>query len=570
VASPARTFALVVGIAEYDAGAAWELYAPVADAARAVLWLLRRGVPPEQILLLLSPVPPTVADLLASVADGPLPAGAERVKATLADHAGVDGALRRTLKTARGDLLLLFWGGHGAVDQERQQRLFLADATMDDRKNVSLERLLLFLRSSYFEGFPEQLVCVDACASRFDDRSSEMRLPTEEYPDGKDVPGRKQMLLRAASRGQVALESKRQKKGLFSRELLTALDAGPATAWPPDLRAVAVNLKSRFAELARELPSEQLPSLWTYDDDDGTIPWRAPSAARVARPGRDAARLVDRVVQTRVFRKFFESGIRAPERRPHAIIIYGDRGEAHHSLVERVVTECVQKLAEQTLGGGVLPPLRPLPWPSAGTDLEDRKDQLIEGLMRSGSAAAEATEPSPAMLLRDPTVQGHRLVVYHHVWTVDGWTDDDERLLQWYLDDYWTGIPADDATPRPLIFMKMICADELSRVGFRSLMRGSLTPKHSLRASLERLATSADAGCRRVVLDELEPVPFRAVVAWFYEIAVAKWLSESEANNAAESLFAGPGGRRLESLPMSRIEDALGDLIEPRTEQRVS
>src|SRR5687768_16860099 len=55
VASPARTYALVVGIAEYDAGAGWELYAPVADAARAVLWLLRRGVPPEQILLFLSP-----------------------------------------------------------------------------------------------------------------------------------------------------------------------------------------------------------------------------------------------------------------------------------------------------------------------------------------------------------------------------------------------------------------------------------------------------------------------------------------------------------------------------------
>jgi len=108
-------------------------------------------------------------------------------------------------------------------------------------------------------------------SSDADDRSSEMRLPTDAFPDGKDVAGRKQILLRAASRGQVALESKRQKKGLFSRELLAQLDADASAAWPPDMRAVATRLKTRFADLAHELPVEQLPTLWTYEDDDGTI-----------------------------------------------------------------------------------------------------------------------------------------------------------------------------------------------------------------------------------------------------------------------------------------------------------
>lgn len=566
MASPARTYALVVGIAEYDAGAGWELYAPVADAARAVLWLLRRGVPPEQILLFLSPVPPDVTALLASVAEGPLPAGADRVQASLADHAGVDGAVRRTLKSVAGELLVVFWGGHGAVDQERQQRLFLADATLDDRRNVDLERLLLFLRSSYFAGFPQQLVCVDACASRFDDRSSEMRLPTDAFPDGKDVPGRKQILLRAASRGQVALESKRQKKGLFSRELLAQLDADTSEVWPPDMRAVATRLKTRFAELAQELPVEQLPTLWTYEDDDGTI---RGSTGRTGRPGRDAARLVDRVVQTRAFQKFITPGISAPERRPHAIIIYGNRNEAHQSLVERVVTECLQKLVAPS-GGGVLPPLQSLDWPSEGTDLEDRKDQLKEKLKRAGSSPEDNSDASAVGLLSDPSLQGHKLVVFHHAWTVASWTEVDERLLAWYLDEFWTALPADQQAPRPVIFLKMICADELSRVQLGSLLRLSLTPKHRLRASLERLTASAGASCRRIVLDELQPVPFSAVVTWFYDIAVAKWLSDAEANQAAERIFAGPGGRRYDCLPMSKIEQELADLIEPRTEQRVS
>jgi hypothetical protein len=566
LATPARTFALVVGIAEYDAGAGWQLYAPVADAARTVVWLLRRGVPPEQILLFLSPVPPSVVELLASVAEGPLPDGADRVKASLADHSGVDGAIRRTLKSARGDLLVVFWGGHGAVDQERLQRLFLADATEDDRKNVVLDRLLVFLRSSYFAGFPEQIVCVDACASRFDDRASETRLPTDGYPDGKDVPGRNQVVLRAATRGQSALESKRQKKGLFTRELLADLAADADGPWPPDLRSVAARLTERFAELKGELPSEQLPSLWTFNDDDGSLTWRADP--RAGRPGRDAARLVDRVVQTRAFQKFFRDGISTPERRPHAVILFGDVGEAHHSLVERVVTGCVQKIAEQSLGERALPPLQQLPWPASGTDLEDRKEQLHELLLRVGSATPETSEPTSAALLRDPSLEGHRLVVYHHVWTLDGWTDDDERLLEWYLGSYWSDLPADDATPRPLIFMKIVCGDELSRVGLGSLLRMTLTPKHRLRSSLERLG--AGAGCRRIVLDELEPVPFAALQSWFNDMTATKWLSEAEANKAARRIFAGPDGQLRKFLPMSIIEDALGDLIEPRTEQKAS
>ena len=470
------------------------------------------------------------------------PAGADRVKVTLADHAGVDGALRRTLKSVRGDLLVVFWGGHGAVDQERQQRLFLADATIDDRKNVSLERLLLFLRSSYFEDLPEQLVCVDACASRFDDRSSEMRLPTEEYPDGKDVPGRKQVLLRAATRGQVALESKRQKKGLFSRELLAALDADPASAWPPDLRAVAVSLKSRFAELAAELPSEQLPSLWTYDDDDGTIPWRAPSATRVARPGRDAARLrrscrpdarLPKVLRERDPRSGASPTRDHRLRRPRRGASFARRARRHRVRSEARRADTRRRSAASTAAA----PMAFRRHRSRGP--QGPAHRRVDAVRNT---AAETTAPTPAMLLRDPALQGHRLVVYHHVWTVDGWTDDDERLLQWYLDDYWTGIPADDATPRPLIFMKMICADELSRVGFGSLLRGSLTPKHRLRASLEPLrrrrvpavAASCSTSWNQCHSRRWSPGPTRS--PW------RSWLSEAEANTAAESIFAGPGG----------------------------
>jgi hypothetical protein len=63
------------------------------------------------------------------------------------------------------------------------------------------------------------VVCLDACASHFDGRASVMGLPTDGFPDGKDVPGRKQVLLETASLGEVARSSRSARRAIMASRL---------------------------------------------------------------------------------------------------------------------------------------------------------------------------------------------------------------------------------------------------------------------------------------------------------------------------------------------------------------
>jgi Caspase domain len=143
-ADPAQTYALVVAIEKYDAGSAWNLDGPVTDALEFCQWLLARNVPREHIHLLLSPLEENVPAIEES-----------KFEAQPATRSEIDKALT-TLHDTKGDLLALFWAGHGVVNGEKDRRLFYADATSDNKRNLDLDSLLKSLGSSYFAGFPRQ------------------------------------------------------------------------------------------------------------------------------------------------------------------------------------------------------------------------------------------------------------------------------------------------------------------------------------------------------------------------------------------------------------------------------
>lgn len=161
-ASPQRTYAFVVGIERYDAGSAWDLDGPARDAARFTSWLFDRGVPAEQILVFLSPLDEQLPDV-------PLPPG---VTASPARREQVTEALTRTLPGRGGDLLWLFWAGHGVLTRDDHLRLFFADASTDDKRNLDLNSLLTMLRSDLYPRFPRQAGMVDACQTYAGDRKS--------------------------------------------------------------------------------------------------------------------------------------------------------------------------------------------------------------------------------------------------------------------------------------------------------------------------------------------------------------------------------------------------------------
>ncbi|HUK70948.1 MAG TPA: hypothetical protein VLW50_19675, partial [Streptosporangiaceae bacterium] len=119
---PRDTIAVVVGIEEYQVGRAWRLDGPALDACRFARFLTSRGVPANRITLLISPLSENV-DAVKEQSQG--------YSVRAADHATVREVFTQYLPSKTSRLLVLYWGGHGVIEQE-ERRLFYADATRLD------------------------------------------------------------------------------------------------------------------------------------------------------------------------------------------------------------------------------------------------------------------------------------------------------------------------------------------------------------------------------------------------------------------------------------------------------
>jgi hypothetical protein len=333
--SPQRTCALVVGIERYDADRTWDLDGPASDAVRFTSWLLSRGVPADRILVFLSPL----EDKSPSV---PLPPG---VSASPARREPVTSAITRILPEWRGDLLWLFWAGHGVLTRDDRLRLFFADATTDDKRNLDLSSLLTALRSDRYAGFPRQIGVVDACQTYADRLQLATTLPAEALPYGQPLPGREQFFLYAAGPGQVAVNLGSVRAGLFSRAVMAELTGACGDGWPPDMDLVAAGLDRYFSELRAAGRADQTPTSFRWRPWAGgerilgeTVagPAGAAAAARVRPPSGAVLRevveqllninvMTDAVIRASIVRRL-RKGLATtipydPASRPHVVNI---------------------------------------------------------------------------------------------------------------------------------------------------------------------------------------------------------------------------------------------------------
>lgn len=271
VADPQRTHALLVGIERYAGG--WPLDGPSRDVADLHGWLRGHGVPAAQIHVEVAPLPENAARVQALDANaGP------------ATGASVHAALM-TLRAAAGDMLVLFWAGHGAIS-DGAHRLFVADATAAVKRNFAWGDLRESLASSFFAGFARQLLIVDACADRRND--FEFSTPGEALPVGQPrAPGQlAQFTFFATSPGEPAKNlGGTERRGLFSRELLRELqEADPAALrWPPDLDTVARRVQEAFRALRAAGQATQAPRFEWRDWDGDLHEVHAPAPPRTPR-----------------------------------------------------------------------------------------------------------------------------------------------------------------------------------------------------------------------------------------------------------------------------------------------
>lgn len=239
--APQRTHALVVGVERYAAGPAWDLPGPARDALRFRDWLLRTGVPEGNILLCLSPLADTPAPYLP------------------ADHGTLRRLLVSRLPSLDGGRLWVWWGGHGVLDRDERLRLFCADATTADKRNLDLEAMRRSLASDALPGFARQTWIVDACQTFEEEYGFHHTLPAETLPVGQRVQLHHQAMLLAASRGQRAANDPARGTGLFSAGVLDALDDSPRP-WP-DPEALFHDVRKRIERLRAERHTGQLPVL---------------------------------------------------------------------------------------------------------------------------------------------------------------------------------------------------------------------------------------------------------------------------------------------------------------------
>jgi len=230
------TWALVVGIYEYDLPALRRLTGAAADAAAAVGWLRSLGVPDAQILLHAAPSLAN-AKLLADLALPYKPARQPDIWSSVSVLRKVTGGTR----------LFVFLSGHGLYEPAKKRLFLTQEAGVDDAwKNLGLDAYLDLFRSF---GFARQFLFMDGCQNYPYPETARGTIDAELYggPGATPRPETTVVACYAAAQDQRALEV--DGRGLFLRHVLDGLR-------PDDPCADAVDLD--FATGARTIDLRKL------------------------------------------------------------------------------------------------------------------------------------------------------------------------------------------------------------------------------------------------------------------------------------------------------------------------
>jgi hypothetical protein len=239
-AEPARVHAVIVGIEHFGRvrDRNWDLAGAAADAMRFARWLRRRGVPAENITLMLAPVPAAQAAFNAEAHA----LGIDVRFVVSRDHI-MDG-FRPRPEVPVGDLLYVYWGGHGVLDHGDRRLLLCPDAHDGDQRCIDLHQLREYLTRSDVAECPQQVFLVDACATFREVNSGPSGPAVAAFPAGPRQAV-DQFLLLAAATGQAALQDEARGTGAFSDAVMAWLEErSPGLA--PDLAALSAHLEEHF------------------------------------------------------------------------------------------------------------------------------------------------------------------------------------------------------------------------------------------------------------------------------------------------------------------------------------
>ncbi|MEQ8753665.1 MAG: tetratricopeptide repeat protein [Coleofasciculus sp. G1-WW12-02] len=279
---PEQTYGLVVGIEKYQENS-WNVDGQVNDALKFAQWLSARGVPRDNIRLCLSPL----------AGNGTLAESTEWVIEE-ATESNITTLITDVLSEKKGDLLYLFWAGHGLITSTRNRRLLCANATKQNWQNLDLDSLLVYLSSDSFK-ISHHICIIDACANYIlESQGRPTNLGSKTFPSGKPKTESQQFVLLATREGEKAKVSE-EKTGYFSQAVREALAEESNGSFPPDMEVITEKVKQRFKALdKKQLPTYLYRRNWDGDTDiyhpnqlSPQIPHNLPRSGVIQFVGRD-------------------------------------------------------------------------------------------------------------------------------------------------------------------------------------------------------------------------------------------------------------------------------------------
>jgi hypothetical protein len=251
---PERVFAFVVGIESYQVDPRWSLPGPARDAVRFASWLTgSAGVPQANVHLLLSP-------LNKSTETGPS-ATFENVQRTLFEE----------LPKCDGDLLWIYWAGHGYLDARHQLLLPCTDATSTLTRHLNLQAALRWWRSRNIPGgrFRRVVAVGDTCRIEAT-RAKNLRFGILEPAAGDLTPERQQFVLYAARPGEAAKNQPEEQAGQFTDTLLKRLDGKTVDESVQGLVDIARSVQADFRIMRTNGEAWQNPQFVINEGWDGS------------------------------------------------------------------------------------------------------------------------------------------------------------------------------------------------------------------------------------------------------------------------------------------------------------
>lgn len=237
--NPLTLVALVVGIDHYQLGDAYHLPRPSCYALDFVDWLTHHNVPMSRIGLFLAK---------QSWADSNVQDWLQRQKHEVehrdATREAIANFLDDELVVLDPQLVVVFWGGHGFIDDNQRQLVFTADAHKNAPHCMSIDDIVNSLNRDHLTKLIQHVCMIDACARPYHDYG-------EEIPHVRQsLAGSSRPAQRAEQIGCYAASPGYASFGKFSELLLKKLTTEAKSTWPdfsillqelvehPDLRSL--------------------------------------------------------------------------------------------------------------------------------------------------------------------------------------------------------------------------------------------------------------------------------------------------------------------------------------------